>query len=114
MPSGATYPAADGQTSTAGTPQPVAPALSPGQAEPTGAQSQARNPASSAALSKDPINSPNTPDRFYSAALAATAYVSESGTSPVSGPAPAPRQQLTVPSITSFGQMLGGRKRLRA
>ena len=114
LPAGAAHAADGGQTATAGTPLPSAPAPSPGQAEPVAAQSQARDPASSAALSKDPINAPNTPDRYYSAALAATAYVSESGASPVPGPAPAPRQQLTVPGVTSFGQMLGGRKRLRA
>ena len=92
----------------------AAPALASSQVQPTAAQSQTRGSASSAGLSQDPSHPPNTPDKFYSAALAATAYVSKSGPSPMPGPAPAPRQQLTVPGVTSFGQMLGGRKRLRA
>ena len=90
------------------------PAQAPAQAQPAAAQPQARDSASSAGPSQDPSNPPNTPDKFYSAALAATAYVSESGASPMPGPALAPRQQLTVPGVTSYGQMLGGRKRLRA
>jgi len=97
LPDGAAYTASDGQASTAATP----PAVS---ATPDQAQLAS---ATSATLSKDLSNSPNTPDRFYSAAVAATAYVSESGTSPALSPGHKP----TVPGVSNFGQMLGGRRR---
>ena len=113
LPSEQADAAPDGQTSTAGSPLVSAPAPAPAQAEQTKQPGQ-HNSASSAALSKDPSNSPSTPDRFYSAAMAAAAYVSDSGPSPMSVPAPAPRQQLSISGVTTFGQMLGGRRRLRA
>ncbi len=97
LPDGAAYTASDGQAGTAAMPPAVTAA--PDQAQPAS--------ASSATLSKNLSNSPNTPDKFYSAALAATAYVSGSGTSP----ALSPGHKLTVPGVSSFGQMLGGRRR---
>ena len=79
----------------------------PGQAQPALAQPAAQSKPG-AALSKG-LNSPA--DHVYSAALAATAYLSEGHT--LASPSPAPHQ-LNVPGVTSFGQMLGGRRRLRA
>ena len=118
-PIAAAAPSASGNTITANGPAStagasiagiaVSPAVAPmpGQAQPALAQPAAQsNP--SAALSK---GLSNTADHVYSAALAATAYLSEGHT--IASPSPAPHQ-LKVPGVTSFGKMLGGRRRLRA
>ena len=100
-------PASTAGASIAGIAAPPAVAPMPGQAQPALAQPAAQSKPG-AALSKG-LNSPA--DHVYSAALAATAYLSEGHT--LASPSPAPHQ-LNVPGVTSFGQMLGGRRRLRA
>ena len=100
-------PASTAGASIAGIAAPPAVAPLPGQAQPALAQPAAQSKPG-AALSKG-LNSPA--DHVYSAALAATAYLSEGHT--LASPSPAPHQ-LNVPGVTSFGQMLGGRRRLRA
>lgn len=99
------YTASDGQASTAG----PAPAIAPDEAAPapvqSGAEQQPQAILNSAGISKD-IST--TQDRVYSAALAATAYVSDRAGS--AHPPSAPKRA-SIPGVSTFGQMLGGRRR---
>ena len=105
--SAAAFAAPDGQVSVV-----VAPAVTPPVIAPMPDQ-PAPTPQSNAPsrISKDPSRT-TSPDHIYSAALAATTYMGESGGS--ASPPSAPGDVLSVAGVSSFGQTSGGRRRLRS
>ena len=101
----AAYAAPDGQVSVAVAPPVTPPVIAPMPDQPA----PAPQPNTPSHISKDLSR---TPDHIYSAALAATTYMGESGGS--ASPPSAPGDVLSVAGVSNFGQAAGGRRRLRS